>query len=118
MSSVRTSMPLRTESSPRRRSAGQTVVKWVTTTDHKVIGNLYFVTSFGFFMIGGLLALLIRAELFAPGLQIVDNPEQYNQLFTMHGTIMLLLFATPLFAGFANALMPIRSVPRTSPSRG
>ena len=92
----------------RRRSPGQTVVKWVTTTDHKVIGNLYFITSFAFFMIGGLLALLIRAELFAPGLQVVDNPEQYNQLFTMHGTIMLLLFATPLFAGFANALMPIQ----------
>ncbi len=84
------------------------MVKWVTTTDHKVIGNLYFITSFVFFMIGGLLALLIRAELFEPGLQIVDNPEQYNQLFTMHGTIMLLLFATPLFAGFANALMPLQ----------
>src|ERR1035437_2938102 len=92
----------------RRRSPGQRVVKWVTKTDHKVIGNLYFITSFGFFMIGGLLAMLIRAELLAPGLQIVDNPEQYNQLFTMHGTIMLLLFATPLFAGFANALMPIQ----------
>ncbi len=50
------------------------------------------------------MALLIRAELFEPGLQIVKDPEQYNQLFTMHGTIMLLLFATPLFAGFANAL--------------
>jgi cytochrome c oxidase subunit I len=92
----------------RRRSRGQTVVRWVTTTDHKVIGNLYFITSFSFFMIGGLLALLIRTELFTPGLQVVDNPEQYNQLFTMHGTIMLLLFATPLFAGFANALMPIQ----------
>jgi cytochrome c oxidase subunit 1 len=92
----------------RRRSRGQTVVKWVTTTDHKVIGNFYFITSFAFFMIGGLLALVIRTELFAPGLQVVDNPEQYNQLFTMHGTIMLLLFATPLFAGFANALMPIQ----------
>jgi cytochrome c oxidase subunit 1 len=91
-----------------RRSRGQTVVRWVTTTDHKVIGNLYFITSFAFFMFGGLLALLIRAELFQPGLQIVDNPEQFNQLFTMHGTIMLLLFATPLFAGFANALMPIQ----------
>ncbi|MHB1473525.1 MAG: cytochrome c oxidase subunit I [Dermatophilaceae bacterium] len=108
MSSVRTSVPFQLDPSTRRRSPGQTVVKWVTTTDHKVIGNLYFITSFGFFMIGGLLALLIRAELFAPGLQIVDNPEQYNQLFTMHGTIMLLLFATPLFAGFANALMPIQ----------
>jgi cytochrome c oxidase subunit 1 len=83
-------------------------VKWVTTTDHKLIGNLYFITSFIFFMIGGLLALLIRAELIEPGLQIVNTPEQYNQLFTMHGTIMLLLFATPLFAGFANALMPIQ----------
>jgi cytochrome c oxidase subunit 1 len=92
----------------RGRSPGQSVVGWVTSTDHKVIGNLYFITSFSFFMLGGLLALLMRAELFAPGLQIVDNPEQYNQLFTMHGTIMLLLFATPLFAGFANALMPIQ----------
>ncbi|MGA8977556.1 MAG: cytochrome c oxidase subunit I [Pedococcus sp.] len=92
----------------RRLTKGQTVVKWVTTTDHKVIGSLYFITSFAFFIFGGILALLIRAELFQPGLQIVDNPEQYNQLFTMHGTIMLLLFATPLFAGFANALMPIQ----------
>jgi cytochrome c oxidase subunit 1 len=92
----------------RRLTKGQTVVKWVTTTDHKVIGNLYFITSFIFFMFGGVLALLIRAELFEPGLQVVDNPEQFNQLFTMHGTIMLLLFATPLFAGFANALMPLQ----------
>jgi len=108
MTTVKPSVAVRVEPAVRRRSRGQTVVKWVTTTDHKVIGNFYFITSFAFFMIGGLLALLIRAELFAPGLQIVDNPEQYNQLFTMHGTIMLLLFATPLFAGFANALMPIQ----------
>ncbi|HET7397457.1 MAG TPA: cytochrome c oxidase subunit I [Intrasporangium sp.] len=91
-----------------RRLPGQTVVKWVTTTDHKVIGNLYFITSFVFFLLGGVMALLIRAELLAPGLQVVDNPEQFNQLFTMHGTIMLLLFATPLFAGFANAVMPLQ----------
>ena len=87
---------------------GSTVVKWITTTDHKVIGNLYFITSFVWFMLAGIMALLIRAELVSPGLQVVDNPEQYNQLFTMHGTIMLLLFATPLFAGFANALMPLQ----------
>ncbi|NYJ75058.1 cytochrome c oxidase subunit I [Allobranchiibius huperziae] len=93
---------------PRERHLGRTIVKWITATDHKVIGHLYFITSFSWFLIGGLLALLIRAELWAPGLQIVDNPEQYNQLFTMHGTIMLLLFATPLFAGFANALMPLQ----------
>ncbi|MEO7070924.1 MAG: cbb3-type cytochrome c oxidase subunit I, partial [Nostocoides sp.] len=83
---------------PNRPKPGRTVVRMLTSTDHKVIGNLYFVTSFAFFMFGGLLALLIRAELWEPGLQIVDNPDQYNQLFTMHGTIMLLLFATPLFA--------------------
>jgi cytochrome c oxidase subunit 1 len=87
---------------------GVTVVKWLTTTDHKVIGNLYLISSFGFFLIAGLMALLIRAELFSPGLQIVATKEQYNQLFTMHGTIMLLLFATPLFAGFANAIMPLQ----------
>src|SRR6478609_8024765 len=81
----------------RRLTKGQTVVKWVTTTDHKVIGNLYFITSFIFFMFGGVLALLIRAELFKPGLQVVDNPDQFNQLFTMHGTIMLLLFANWLY---------------------
>src|SRR6476469_3996049 len=93
---------------PARPTLGRTVVKWATTTDHKVIGNLYFITSFVWFLFGGVLALLIRAELFQPGLQVVDNPEQFNQLFTMHGTIMLLLFATPLFAGFANALMPLQ----------
>src|SRR5690349_3471494 len=91
-----------------RLEKGQTFVKWVTTTDHKVIGNLYFITSFIFFLFGGVMALLIRAELMAPGLQVVDNTEQFNQLFTMHGTIMLLLFATPLFAGFTNALMPLQ----------
>ncbi len=93
---------------PVRLVPGQAILKIITTTDHKVIGNLYFVTSFVWFLLGGVLALLIRAELAAPGLQIVDNPEQYNQLFTMHGTIMLLLFATPLFAAFANAIMPLQ----------
>ena len=93
---------------PARPTLGRTAVKWATTTDHKVIGNLYFITSFFWFMVGGLMALLIRAELFSPGIQIVTDKEQYNQLFTMHGTIMLLLFATPLFAGFANALMPLQ----------
>ncbi len=87
---------------------GSRVVRVLTSTDHKVIGNLYFVTSFAFFLIGGVMALAIRAELAAPGLQLVDTPEQFNQLFTMHGTVMLLLFATPLFAGFANALVPLQ----------
>ena len=59
-------------------------------------------------MLGGVMALIIRAELFEPGMQIIPTKEQYNQLFTMHGTIMLLMFATPLFAGFANVIMPLQ----------
>ncbi|MGW7003188.1 aa3-type cytochrome oxidase subunit I [Streptomyces sp. NPDC054933] len=86
---------------------GQAAIKWLTTTDHKMIGTLYIVTSFGFFLIGGIMALLIRAELARPGLQILST-EQFNQAFTLHGTIMLLVFATPLFAGFANWIMPLQ----------
>ncbi|MGW2714761.1 cbb3-type cytochrome c oxidase subunit I, partial [Streptomyces sp. NPDC001356] len=56
---------------------------------------MYLATSFAFFLIGGVMALLMRAELARPGLQIMSN-EQFNQAFTMHGTIMLLMFATPL----------------------
>jgi len=100
--------PVAVKASARRNPKGSTVVKWITTTDHKTIGNLYFITSFVFFLVGGLMALIIRAELFEPGLQVVDNKEQYNVLFTMHGGIMLLLFATPLFAAFGNALMPLQ----------
>jgi len=92
---------------PARESRGRKVIKWATTTDHKVIGNLYMVTSFTFFIIAGAMAMVIRAELAQPGLQFVSN-EQYNQLFTMHGTLMLFLFATSLFAGFANAIMPLQ----------
>ncbi|BDZ43319.1 putative cytochrome c oxidase subunit 1-alpha [Paraoerskovia sediminicola] len=93
---------------PERQTLGRTVIKWVTSTDHKTIGYMYLITSFIFFCIGGLMALVIRAELFEPGIQLVQSKEQYNQLFTMHGTIMLLLFATPLFAGFANVIMPLQ----------
>ncbi|MET9434908.1 cytochrome c oxidase subunit I [Streptomyces sp. NPDC006551] len=89
------------------RSVGAVVVSWLTTTDHKKIGHLYLITSFVFFLLGGLLALMIRAELARPGIQIM-SPEQYNQAFTLHGTVMLLLFATPTFAGFANAIMPLQ----------
>ncbi|MFB9890330.1 aa3-type cytochrome oxidase subunit I [Planobispora takensis] len=90
-----------------RRRTGAALVNWLSSTDHKVIGHLYMVTSFAFFLIGGVMALIIRAELAQPGLQVTTN-EQFNQLFTMHGTIMLLMFATPLFAGFTNELMPLQ----------
>ena len=92
----------------RKATKGQIVVKWLTTTDHKVIGNLYLITSMVFFAIGGIMALAIRAELFEPGMQVFQTKEQYNQFFTMHGLIMLLLFATPAFAGWANAIMPLQ----------
>ena len=79
----------------------------MTTTNHKTIGHLYLITSFVFFLFAGAMAMVIRAELSVPGLQFVSK-EQYNQLFTMHGSIMLLLFATPLFVGFANVIMPLQ----------
>src|SRR5205823_4696478 len=62
---------------------------------------------FAFFMAGGAMAMLIRAELGAPGQQFLSS-EQYNQLFTMHGTIMLLLYATPILFGFANYIVPLQ----------
>ncbi|MEV4434397.1 cytochrome c oxidase subunit I [Streptomyces sp. NPDC049585] len=93
------------ESRPVR--LGVRILGYLTTTDHKVIGNMYLVTAFGFFLLGGVLAMLMRAELARPGLQIV-TAEQYNQLVTIHGTVMMLLFATPMFAGFANAVMPLQ----------
>src|SRR3546814_1359667 len=69
--------------------------------------DLYLGTSFAWFLIGGAMAMLIRSELAFPGQDVV-NDELYNQLFTMHGTIMLLLFATPLFFGFGNVIMPLQ----------
>ena len=99
------SAPLGTAKVDRK---GNVLVSWMTSTDHKVIGYMYLIESFVYFCIGGVMALLIRAQLFMPGLEIVQTKEQYNQLFTMHGTIMLLMFATPLFAGFANALLPLQ----------
>ena len=90
------------------RSKGKIIVDWITSTDHKTIGYMYLIGSFFFFCVGGVMALIIRLELFEPGMQIIETKEQYNQLFTMHGTIMLLMFATPLFAGFANVIMPLQ----------
>ena len=88
-------------------SKGKNFVKWITSTDHKTIGYMYLMATFGWFLVGGLLALFLRAELTRPGMQFLSN-EQYNQIFTMHGTIMLLMFATPLFVGFANVIMPLQ----------
>ncbi|WP_245866308.1 cbb3-type cytochrome c oxidase subunit I, partial [Rhodococcoides kyotonense] len=92
---------------PRMGPKGSFVHKAVTTTDPKVLGIMYIATSIAFFLVGGLMALLMRAELAVPGMQFLSN-EQYNQLFTMHGTIMLLLYATPIVFGFANYILPLQ----------
>jgi len=88
---------------PERR----TIVSILTTTDHKTIGLMYIVTSFLFFLAAGLMALFMRVELARPGLQLLSE-EQYNQLFTMHGTIMLLFYATSMAIGLANFIVPLQ----------
>ncbi|WP_214370254.1 cytochrome c oxidase subunit I [Pseudonocardia sp. H11422] len=91
----------------RRSSTGSRLLHMLRTTDPKDIGILYLVTCIGFFLAGGAMALLMRGELAVPGQQFLSS-EQYNQLFTMHGTIMLLLYATPILFGFANYIVPLQ----------
>jgi heme/copper-type cytochrome/quinol oxidase subunit 2 len=81
--------------------------RWVFATNHKDIGTLYLLFSFTMLMVGGVLALMIRAELFQPGLQVV-NPELFNQLTTMHGLIMVFGAIMPAFVGFANWMIPLQ----------
>jgi cytochrome c oxidase subunit I len=95
------------EAAARRGPKGGVLLRLVQTTDHKQIGTMYLITSFAFFMAGGVMALLMRGELAVPGTQFL-SPEQYNQLFTMHGTVMMLLYATPNVFGFANAILPLQ----------
>ena len=92
---------------PADRGLGAAVMDMLTTTDHKLLGKMYMVTAFIFFLLAGVMALGIRAELAFPGMQFMQL-ETFNQLFTMHGTIMLLMFATPMFSAFANVLMPLQ----------
>jgi cytochrome c oxidase subunit 1 len=100
--------PLVTRPWPVRETVkGNAMLRMVRTTDAKTIGLMYLVTSFVFFLLGGAMALLMRAELARPRLQFLSS-EQFNQLFTMHGTIMLLLFATPLVFAFANYIVPLQ----------
>jgi cytochrome c oxidase subunit 1 len=92
---------------PRNPRKGSLLAAWLSTTDHKIIGHLYLITSFGFFLAAGLMAMIMRAQLMGPDNHLVSD-QQYNELFTMHGAIMLLLFATPLFVGLANEIMPLQ----------
>ncbi|HEX2437423.1 MAG TPA: cbb3-type cytochrome c oxidase subunit I, partial [Methylomirabilota bacterium] len=79
---------------------------WITTTDHKKIGIMYLYTVLAFFLLGGVEALLLRIQLGAPDNTFL-SPEKYNQIFTMHGTTMIFLVVVPLWAGFANYLVPL-----------
>ena len=82
------------------------LVGFFTTVDHKRIGIRYIVTSFVFFFVAGLMALVMRAQLSEPESHLL-TPETYNQLFTVHGTTMIFLFNTPVLAGFGNYLLPL-----------
>jgi cytochrome c oxidase subunit 1 len=93
-----------TPAATRSRSS---LYEWLTTTDHKKIGILYIVNSFLFFFIGGIFALGVRTELAQPGLQFF-NDQTYNELFSMHGTIMIFLFVIPMLAGFGNYVVPLQ----------
>jgi cytochrome c oxidase subunit 1 len=93
---------------PNHGSEPSGIYKWVTSTDHKVIGKNYMYTALVFFFIAGLMAELIRTQLFAPNNHFV-SPQTYNELFTIHGSIMLYIFAGPfVFGGFANFLVPLQ----------
>ncbi|MEE9446763.1 MAG: cytochrome c oxidase subunit I [Arenicellales bacterium] len=80
--------------------------RWITTTNHKDIGSLYLWFSLIMFFIGGIMALIIRAELFQPGMQLVD-PQFFNSMTTMHALIMIFGALMPAFVGLANWLLPM-----------
>ena len=89
-----------------RPTAQTGVASWLTTVDHKRLGILYFVTTFGFFLLGSVEAGLIRLQLARPD-QTIIGPELYNQLFTMHGVTMIFLAIMPLGTAFANYFVPL-----------
>jgi heme/copper-type cytochrome/quinol oxidase subunit 1 len=96
----------------RRGSARPTAERpgwlgWLATTDHKRIGILYIATSIVFFLLGGVEALLMRTQLAVPNNSLIA-PQAYNQILTMHGTTMVFLFVVPIWAGFANYLVPLQ----------
>jgi cytochrome c oxidase subunit 1 len=98
---------VRTEVQPYRADWKRgRVASWITTVDHKRIGILYIVTSLVFFVLGGILALLMRAQLATPEEHFITK-DSYNQLFTMHGTTMVFLVIVPILAGFGNFLVPL-----------
>jgi cytochrome c oxidase subunit I len=88
------------------RSVFAPVTTWLTTTDHKLIGIMYMVTSFTAFLVAGIFALIIRVQLAQPNMNVVDA-ETYNQLVSAHGTTMIFFFVTLFLTGIANYIVPI-----------
>jgi cytochrome c oxidase subunit I len=82
------------------------VFGWLSSVDHKEIGLRYLVTSFFFLLVGGIEAAVMRVQLAQPSESLL-SPEQYNQLFTMHGVTMIFLYAMPVLSGFSNYLWPL-----------
>ncbi len=82
------------------------VLGWITTVDHKKIAIMYLYTTFFFFLVGGVMALLVRIQLAEPQNKFL-TPAQYNQIFTMHGTTMIFLWIIPVLAGFGNYFVPL-----------
>jgi len=91
----------------RRKRFSETYFgEWVMTTDHKKLGIMYMATAFFFFLVGGMEALLVRTQLAVPDGKVL-SPEEYNQVFTMHGTTMIFLFVMPMLVGFGNYVVPL-----------
>lgn len=83
------------------------MMRWLTTTNHKDIGSMYLIFSLIMFFVGGAMALVIRSELFIPGLQLVD-PQFFNQMTTMHALVMIFGAVMPAFVGLANWMIPLQ----------
>src|SRR5581483_8473113 len=82
------------------------VASWLVTVDHKRIGIMYILTSLGFFVLGGIMAILMRAQLATPGEHFLTK-NSYDEVLTMHGTTMIFLVIIPVLAGFGNYLVPL-----------
>src|SRR5437016_11396152 len=82
------------------------IMSWLTTVDHKKIGILYLYTTFAFFLVGGIFALLMRTQL-AVGNNHFLAPQTYNEIMTLHGPTMIFFWIIPVFSGFGNYLVPL-----------
>ncbi|HEV2890070.1 MAG TPA: cytochrome c oxidase subunit I [Frankiaceae bacterium] len=99
------SRPSHATPAPKKRSK---IVDYLTTTDHKKIGVMYLYFSFFAFLVGGMLALGVRAQLATPGGTMIEDPDTYNALFTMHASAMLFFFIIPIWAGWGNYIVPLQ----------